>query len=105
MSKCDLFICASYAEGFSTATTEALIVETPVCTVEVSGMKEMLGEHDEYGIVTENNEEALFQGIKRLLDDRNLLAHYRHQAKVRGSFFRTEETVRAVERKLLELLD
>ncbi len=105
VSKCDLFICASYAEGFSTATTEALIVETPVCTVEVSGMKEMLGEHDEYGIVTENNEEALFQGIKRLLDDRNLLAHYRHQAKVRGSFFRTEETVRAVERKLLELLD
>ena len=47
VAKCDLFVCASYAEGFSTAATEALIVGTPVCTVEVSGMKEMLGEKEE----------------------------------------------------------
>ena len=55
---CDLFVCSSYAEGFSTAATEALIVGTTVCTVEVSGMKEMLGENNEYGIVTENSEEG-----------------------------------------------
>ena len=30
VSKCDLFVCASYAEGFSTAATEALITGTPV---------------------------------------------------------------------------
>ena len=59
VSKCDLFVCSSHTEGFSTAATEALIVGTPVCTVEVSGMKEMLGENNEYGIVTENNEDAL----------------------------------------------
>lgn len=105
ISKCDLFVCASFAEGFSTAATEALIVGTPVCTMEVSGMKEMLGDDNEYGIVTENDEEALFQGIKRLLDDADLRAYYRHQAKIRGNLFKTEETVKAVERKLLELLD
>ena len=104
VSKCDMLICASFAEGFSTAATEALIVGTPVCTVEVSGMKEMLGEHNEYGVVTENNEEALFQEIKRLLDDKDLLNHYRHQARIRGDFFRTEETVRAVEELLLDLV-
>ena len=38
MSKCDLFVCASYAEGFSTAATEALVLGLPVCTVNVSGM-------------------------------------------------------------------
>ena len=47
MAKCDLFVCASYAEGFSTATTEALILGIPVCTVNVAGMKEMLGENNE----------------------------------------------------------
>lgn len=103
VSKCDLFICASHAEGFSTAATEALIVGTPVCTVEVSGMKEMLGEHDEYGIVTGNSEEDLYQGIKRLLDDPALLARYRHAAAVRGKMFSTEHTVRAVEEMLLSL--
>ena len=103
VSKCDLFVCASIAEGFSTAATEALIVGTPVCTVEVSGMKEMLGENNEYGIVTENDEEALYQGIKQLLDDPKLLAHYRQKAVERGKTFSTENTVRAVENMLLNL--
>ena len=103
VAKCDLFVCASHAEGFSTAATEALIVGTPVCTVEVSGMKEMLGSHNEYGIVTENDEDALYQGIKKMLDNPELLEHYRHQAALRGKDFRTEETVKAVEAMLMEL--
>ena len=105
VARCDLFVCASHAEGFSTAATEALIVGTPVCTVEVSGMKEMLGENNEWGVVTENNEEALYQAIKRLLDDPALLAHYRGKAKERGKAFSTEKTVIAVEEMLMELKD
>jgi len=103
VSKCDLFVCASFSEGFSTAATEALIVGTPVCTVEVSGMKEMLGEHNEWGIVTENDEEALYQGIKGLLEDPSRLAYYKEKAIERGKDFSTEETVRAVEEMLLSL--
>lgn len=103
VSRCDLFVCASFAEGFSTAATEALILGVPVCTVEVSGMKEMLGEHNEYGVVTENSEDALYEGIKSLLDDPSLLAHYREKAAERGQMFHTEETVKAVEDMLLSL--
>ncbi len=103
IAKCDLFVCASYAEGFSTAATEALILGVPVCTVEVSGMKEMLGENNEYGIVVDNDDDALYNGIKRLLDDPDLLAHYKRQAEIRGKCFSTEETVRAVEDMLLKL--
>lgn len=99
----DLFVCSSHSEGFSTAATEALIVGTPVCTVEVSGMKEMLGENNEYGILTENSEEALYQGIKSLLDSPELLAHYKEKSKERGKFFSTEKTVKAVEDMLLSL--
>lgn len=99
----DLFICASHAEGFSTAATEALIVGTPVCTVEVSGMKEMLGENNEYGIITDNSEEALYEGIKQLLDDPTLLQHYAQQAGLRGKDFSTEETVQAVQEMLISL--
>ena len=103
VAKSDLFVCASFAEGFSTAATEALIVGTPVCTVEVSGMKEMLGENNEWGIVTDNDEDALYRGIKRLLDDPALLAHYREQAARRGETFRTENTVSGVQEMLLGL--
>lgn len=103
VSKCDLFVCASFAEGFSTAATEALIVGTPVCTVEVSGMQEMLGEQNEYGIVTKNDENALYDGIKRLLENVELLTYYRKQSFLRSARFSTEETVRAVEDMLLSL--
>ncbi len=103
ISKADLFICSSLSEGFSTAATEALIVGTPVCTVEVSGMKEMLGDNNEYGIVTENSEEALYEGIKSLLDNPELLKHYKERAIERGKFFSTKKTVKAVEDMLLSL--
>ena len=100
---CDLFVCSSLSEGFSTAATEALIVGTPVCTVEVSGMKEMLGENNEWGIVTGNDEDALYHGIKRLLDDPALLTQYKGKAKERGRSFSTEATVKVVEDMLLEM--
>ena len=103
VANCDLFVCSSFAEGFSTAATEALIVGTPVVTTEVSGMKEMLGENDEWGIVTDNNEEALYEGIKKLLDDPKLLADYKEKAAVRGKTFSTENTVKAVEEMLESL--
>lgn len=103
VSKCDLFICASFGEGFSTAATEALIVGTPVCTVEVSGMKEMLGENNDWGVVTENSEDGLYDSIKRLLDTPGRLAFYKEKAAERGRTFSTENTVRAVENMLLSL--
>ena len=101
VSKCDLFVCASFAEGFSTAATEALIVGTPVCTVEVSGMKEMLGSNNQWGVVTENSEESLYQGIQGLLDSPSRLAYYKEKAAERGKTFSTENTTRAVEKMLL----
>lgn len=99
----DVFVCSSFAEGFSTAATEALIVGTPVVTVEVSGMKEMLGENNEYGIVTENNEDALYEGIKKILTTPHMLEKYSEKAKERGKAFHTEKTVKAVENMLMNL--
>ena len=99
----DLFICASLAEGFSTAATEALILGTPVVTVDVSGMKEMLGENNEFGIVTENNEDALYEGIKTMLTTPGMLEDYAQKAKERGKYFNTENTTKAVESMLEEL--
>ena len=103
VSKCDLFVCASYEEGFSTAATEALIVGTPVCTTKVSGVREMLG-NNEYGLVVENDEEDLYRAIKKLLDQPRLLQYYKKQAGVRGKVFSADKTVQAVENMFESLL-
>jgi glycosyltransferase involved in cell wall biosynthesis len=100
---CDLYVCSSLSEGFSTSVTEALIVGTPVVTTLCSGMQEMLGENNEYGIVTENDEDSLYEGVKRILTTPNLLKEYARKAFERGKYFSTEKTTKAVEKLLLNL--
>jgi len=97
VSKCDLFVCSSLREGFSTAVTESLVVGTPVVSTLCSGAQELLGYNNEYGLVVENSEEGIYQGMKKLLEDRELLAYYKEKAKERGSFFSKEKTIKAVE--------
>lgn len=104
MANCDLFVCASHSEGFSTATTEALIVGTPVCTVDVSGMKEMLGWNDEYGIVTKNDEESLYLGIKELINNKSKIEYYKKQAIERGKNFSSKTTVEKVENFIAKVI-
>ncbi len=104
LAAADLFVCSSFSEGYSTAATEALIVGTPVCTTDVSGMQEMLGD-SEYGLIVDNSEQALYDGIRKLLDDPKLLAHYREAAGLRGKCFNTENTVKAVENLLEQITE
>ena len=102
IAKADLFVCSSRREGFSTAVSEALVLGVPVVSTDCSGARELLGD-DEFGIVTSNNENSLYLGIKKLLDDPSLLAHYRGKAIERGMMFDTKSTVKAVEDMLLDL--
>ncbi len=97
VANADLFICSSRTEGLSTAVTEAIILGVPVVSTDVSGAKEILGENNEYGIVTDNNEEALYEGIKTMLSDKEIREHYAVKAKERGSFFDTASTVKQAE--------
>ena len=93
----DLFVCSSYNEGFSTAVTESIILGTPVITTLCSGMKEILGDNNEYGFVTENNEEELYQGIKYLIENPDTLSSYKNLAKLRGNAFTMEKTIKETE--------
>ncbi len=104
VAKCDIFVCASTAEGFSTAATEALVVGTSVVTTPVAGMEEMLGANNEYGIITKEDEDNLYQGVEKLVKDREKLEYYKKQAKKRGKDFSKENTVTSVERYLENLL-
>lgn len=103
VAKCDLFVCSSLREGFSTAVTESLVVGTPVVSTLCSGAQELLGYNNEYGLVVENSEEGIYEGIKKLLEDRELLAYYKEKAIERGSFFSKEKTVKGVE-DMIDLL-
>ena len=103
ISKCDLFVCSSRREGFSTAVTEALILGLPVVSTCCSGAYELLGENNEYGIVTENSENGIFEGLKLMLEKTENISRYTEKAVERGSKFSSFETTSAVEKLLVNL--
>lgn len=96
MKQADLYVCSSLYEGFSTAATEALVLGVPVLTTDVSGMKEMLGSN-EYGIITENTDEAFEDGLKKIISHKELLRHYKEKAIERGSFFEFDKRMEEIE--------
>ena len=103
MSKADLFVCSSLSEGLSTAVTEAMIVGLPVVITDVSGMQELLGEHGEYGIISDNDEAALGDAIKMVLASEELQKKYKMLAAERGKEFSKENVITQIE-ELLETI-
>ena len=96
VSKMDFFVCSSLYEGYSTAVTESIILQTPVITTECSGMREIFG-NTECGMIVENSEEGLVNGMRRMLTEPELVRKMKCSAKERSHFFSKERCLRQFE--------
>lgn len=70
MKMCDCFVLCSEYEGYGIAIKEALFLKKLVLTTDVVGPREIL-EDGKYGLIVENNEDALFEMMRHLLDLHN----------------------------------
>ncbi len=102
MNQSDMFVCSSYFEGLSTATTEAVILGLPCVSTDVSGAREILVEGTQ-GIVVENTDEALYNGIKDMLKNIACGKIDRELIKKSADKFTVESTVGKVEELLLTI--
>lgn len=101
--KCsDVIVCSSKYEGISTVVQEALILGKAVVTTLCTGMKELLG-NSEYGIITENGEQSLYYGLKRMLDTPELVTELSKKAEQRGKMLNKKTTVEVTEDFLFSL--
>ena len=95
LNQCDIYVCSSYAEGYNTAITEALVLGKAVVSTDCSGVKEQLGEHNEWGICVPNSEEGLYGGLKQMLNP-DTLKYYTEQATKRGKDFTLEKSMNKI---------
>ena len=95
----DLFVCSSIAEGFSTVATEAIILEKPIITTDCSGMKELFGEY-KCGIITNNDDESLYKGLKEVLENKEMINVFIENSKKRKIFFNKITRVEELEELL-----
>lgn len=96
MSRCDLFVCSSQAEGYSTAVTEACILGLPIVTTNCSGMSEILND-GRYGVITENDTDSLYEGVKTFLTNPDFLRLYKRSSQKRGQDFSIDALMPQVE--------
>ncbi len=69
IANADYILCSSKYEGMSTVIQEALVLGKIIITTSCAGMKELLGE-SEYGLIVDDSSDGLFNGIKRMMDDK-----------------------------------
>ena len=78
VKQADAFVCSSYAEGYSTAAIESLLLNTPVLTVECSGMRELFSGHS-FGEIVPNDDQALKDMLEQAIRHPEKLSGYREE--------------------------
>lgn len=92
----NLLVCASYFEGYNLTVAEALILGTPVLSTNCSGPNEILAS-GQYGLIVENSETGLYDGLKDMLDNSAKLQYYKRKACERLDFFNEDKILCRIE--------
>ena len=93
----DLYVCSSFYEGFNLTIAEALALGVPALSTDCSGPCEIL-DNGEYGMIVENSEEGLYNGILKLIQDPELLEKYKSKTKERTEFFDEDTYMQKIEK-------
>lgn len=101
MKKARFLVNSSYTEGLPVIAMEALCLGTPIVAA-VPSVGEAFGE-EVCGLITENDNDSLEAGIRKMLTDEAFYAKAKAGAEKRGVFFDGKRMVREVEEMLLSL--
>lgn len=86
VKEADLLVCASYYEGYNLTVAEALLLGVPALSTDCTGPNEIL-DRGKYGMIVDNSEEGLYNGIKTFAEQPELLKEYQKKAMRRQNFF------------------
>lgn len=73
----DVFLMCSRYEPFGLVILEAMVLNVPVLSTEVASINEIMDK--KYGMIVENSEEGLYNGIKSIIQDNSILIKYKKE--------------------------
>lgn len=100
MSKADLFVLPSLTEGYPLVLCEALCLGLPVVATNVAGSSELI-DNNKYGLLTEHDDESIYQAVKKMIDDDSLREYYHGKSLERAEIF----DVKSVMNQIYSILD
>jgi glycosyltransferase involved in cell wall biosynthesis len=95
IAKSDLFLLTSLVEGYPLVLCEAFCLGLPVIATRVTGSSELI-DNNKYGILVDHDDDSIYQGVKRMIDDEQLRLHYHKMSLERAKMFNIKETMNQV---------
>lgn len=91
----DAYVCSSLQEGYPLAVAEALVLKKPVVATLCTGSREIIND-GEYGLLTENSEEGVYQGMKACLNSPDTLLELQEKAVLGAASFDRDRAMQKV---------
>lgn len=89
----DIFVLSSDTEGYPTVICEALCLGKPIVSTQITGCTELLGDN-QYGILTELDEQSLANGIYDLYTSKEKIIYFKNAAIRKSNDFSIENTIK-----------
>ena len=102
LKSADLFVMTSDYEGLPVVVCEAMVLAKPIVSTCVTGPRELL-EDGKYGLLTDNNEEAIEKGMKDMILSQELREKYVEKLKENRNHFIFPTNLSYIEKRLLSL--
>lgn len=103
MKQAKFLVSSSFTEGLPVISMEALSLGVPMVSA-VPSIGEVFGD-EMCGLVTENDNASLMEGIRRMLTDEALYAQAKAGAEKRSAFFDGKRMTRELEDMFLEMVN
>ena len=103
MKKSKFVVCSSFTEGLPVIAMEALCMGIPMVSA-VPSVAEIFGDV-ECGLITENDNRSLLEGIKKVLTEEDYYRKLKAGAEERSKFFDGRRMVRELEEMFLQMME
>lgn len=94
---CDIYTCTSVFEGLNIAVCEAMVLGKPVIVTKGTGLKDILGQNNEHGIIVENSEDGIYEGLYNMLQSDIMINKYAKESRQIAPMFELKRNVRKIE--------
>lgn len=92
----DIYVCSSFAEGYPLSVAEALVLEKPIIATNCTGPSEILN-NGEYGLLVENSEDGIYDGLRRILTDKEFFSELKEKSHIGAVRFAPEVIISKIE--------
>lgn len=96
LKQSNLFVSTSISEGLPYVICEALALGVPIVATKTAGAMELL-ENGEYGVLTDHDDDSIYQGIKAMLDNNETRLKYATKGLKRAEDFLPQKVMKEFE--------